>query len=82
MGLPTHKLSLWMVAYNLHLWEVAKALCFNFGFTLTFSNNEGAWVVIYTFRLSVHVRGTSFISFSDCSKFQSLVVCLLACLGA
>ena len=32
LGLPTHNLRLWMVAYNLYLWEVAKALCYNFRF--------------------------------------------------
>ena len=81
LGLPTHNLRLWMVAYNLYLWEVAKVLCYNFRFC---PHSFKRWRSVgrsCTFHLSVLVQGSSFISFSDCSKFQSLVVCLLACLG-
>ena len=81
LGLPTPILRLWMVAYNLYLWEVAKVLCYNFRFC---PHSFKRWRSVgrsCTFHLSVLVQGSSFISFSDCSKFQSLVVCLLACLG-
>ena len=49
LGLPTHILRLWKVAYNLYLWDVAKVLCSTLGFALTLSNDEGAWVVVVLF---------------------------------
>ena len=70
LGLPTHILRLWKVAYNLYLWDVAKVLCYNFRFC---PHSFKRWRSVgrsCTFHLSVLVQGFSFISFSDCSKFQ------------
>ena len=61
LGLPTHNLRLWMVAYNLYWWEVAKALCYNFRFC---PHSFKQWRRVgrsCTFHLSVLVQGSSFI---------------------
>merc|ERR1712240_325770 len=60
-GLPTHNLRLWVVAYFLFCRQLLMPFVTTLGFALTLSNNEGAWVVMETFRLSVLGQGSSFI---------------------
>ena len=61
LGLPAHNLRLWVVAYFLFCRKLLKPFVTTLGFALTLSNNEGAWVVMETFRLSVLGQGSSFI---------------------
>ena len=50
-----------MVAYFLFCRKLLKPFVTTLGFALTLSYNEGAWVVMETFRLSVLGQGSSFI---------------------
>ena len=86
MVLPTYKLGMRIVSYNLHLRGVTKVIYLNFRVSPHYYKqwrSVGRVVNCMALRLSVHVRGTSFVSFSACSKnpvIMCFVICLFRCL--